>query len=102
MSLAAHTDPMTDVFHSKPARLALIGDRSPLVQAHARMPDILDALDSDAGPAIDAYWIETVHVAETDLSGFDGIWLLPGSPYASTEGAVSAVRFAREASVPFL
>jgi CTP synthase (UTP-ammonia lyase) len=66
------------------------------------MPDILDALGADGASAIDAYWVETIDVNECDLRGFDGVWLLPGSPYASTDGALSAVRFARESAVPFL
>ena len=84
------------------ARLALVGDRSPLVQAHARMPDILAAIDADGGPVIDAYWIASTDVAITDLRGFDGIWALPGSPYADVDGVLSAIRFACEHDVPFL
>ncbi|HEY3480252.1 MAG TPA: hypothetical protein VGL02_15245, partial [Streptomyces sp.] len=34
--------------------------------------------------------------------GFDGIWLLPGSPYRSEAGALAAVRTAREDGLPFL
>lgn len=83
-------------------RLALVGDRSPLVQAHARLPEILDAIDAESTSPIDVYWIETVDIDTIDLRGFDGVWLLPGSPYASTEGALAAVRFARETGVPFL
>src|SRR4051794_14640304 len=89
-----------DATHS--VRLALVGDRSPLVQAHARLPEILDAVDADGGTALDPYWIETADVADTDLRGFDGVWLLPGSPYVSVDGALAAVRFARDADVPFL
>lgn len=86
----------------RPARLALVGDRSPLVQAHARMPDILHALDTDGSSALDAYWIDTVDVADTDFAGFDGVWLLPGSPYVDVNGALEAVRFARVQDIPFL
>jgi CTP synthase (UTP-ammonia lyase) len=88
---------MTD----RPARLALIGDRSPLVQAHARIPDVLDGLGS-TGRALDAYWIQSAEVADTDLRGFDGIWVVPGSPYADIDGVLAAIRFAREHDVAFL
>jgi len=94
------TDPVTAAI--RPPRLALVGDRSPSVQAHARLPDVLSAFDHDAGAPLDAYWIETPEVASTDLAGFDGIWLLPGSPYADTDGAIAAVTYAREHDVPFL
>ncbi|MCU1359346.1 MAG: hypothetical protein JWN99_635 [Ilumatobacteraceae bacterium] len=85
-----------------PARLALIGDRSPLVQAHVRLPGILDAFDDDGEAAIDSYWLASTDVAAVDLAGFDGIWLLPGSPYRSADGALTAAQFAREGGVPFL
>ena len=36
------------------------------------------------------------------LETFDGIWCVPGSPYANTDGALDAIRVARERHVPFL
>lgn len=79
-------------------RLALVGDRSPHVVAHTRIPTVLAALD---GPAIEVYWIGTGEVDAAELAAFDGVWLVPGSPYASEEGAVEAARVARESGIPF-
>jgi CTP synthase (UTP-ammonia lyase) len=81
-------------------RLALVGDRSPQVQSHQRIPGLLAALTETEQLPVDAYWIPTVEVG--DLTGFDGIWLLPGSPYASEAGALCAVTQARENGLPFL
>lgn len=36
------------------------------------------------------------------LAGFRGIWIGPGSPYASMDGALSAIRLARENRIPLL
>jgi CTP synthase (UTP-ammonia lyase) len=83
-------------------RIALVGDRSANVRAHTRIPMIIDALLGRDGIALDPYWIATADVSECDLAGFDAIWLVPGSPYASAEGALSAVRTAREQRIPFL
>lgn len=87
---------------ARPARVALVGDRSPHVLAHARIPLAL----RHAGPAPDAldpYWVASGDVAGIpDLAGFDGIWVVPGSPYADRDGALAAVRTAREHGVPFL
>ena len=83
-------------------RIALVGDRSANVRAHARIPVIIDALLDREGIALDPYWIATPDVGECDLSGFDAIWLAPGSPYASAAGAFAAVRTAREREIPFL
>ncbi|WP_462183556.1 glutamine amidotransferase-related protein [Frankia sp. AgKG'84/4] len=41
-------------------------------------------------------------VATAALDGFDGIWLVPGGPYASERGALTAIRVARERGIPFL
>ncbi|MEE1823359.1 hypothetical protein PUR61_14330 [Streptomyces sp. BE20] len=84
-------------------RLALVGDRSPAVRSHARIPGLLDVLATREQLVLDAYWIPTEDaVAPGALDGFDAIWLLPGSPYRSEAGAVAAVRTAREHRIPFL
>jgi CTP synthase (UTP-ammonia lyase) len=83
--------------------IALVGDRSPAVRAHSRLSAILDALREDEQLDLDAYWIPTTEAAAPGaLDGFAGIWLVPGSPYASEAGAVAAVRTAREGRIPFL
>jgi CTP synthase (UTP-ammonia lyase) len=83
------------------ARIALVGDRSPNVRAHARIPALLETLRQRDGLLLDAYWIPTPDAGE-DLAAFDAIWLTPGSPYQSQEGAIAAVRTAREQGIPFL
>ena len=84
------------------ARVALVGDRSANTRAHARIPVLIEALLRREGIALDAYWIATPEAEECDLSGFDAIWVVPGSPYASADGAIAAVRTARERRIPFL
>ncbi|GAA4437759.1 CTP synthase C-terminal region-related (seleno)protein [Phytohabitans houttuyneae] len=83
-------------------RLALVGDRSPNVRSHARIPPLLAALRARDHLDLDAYWIPTDELDEETIAGFDGVWLLPGSPYRSEEGALTAVRVARERGIPFL
>ncbi|MEU8384544.1 hypothetical protein [Streptosporangium sp. NPDC048865] len=82
------------------ARIALVGDKSPSVRSHARIPVLLEALRERDGLALDAYWIPTAEA--TGLEGFDGVWMVPGSPYRSEAGAVNAARTAREHRIPFL
>ena len=84
------------------ARIALVGDRSANVPAHARIPELIEALLKREGVAVDPYWIATPEAEECDLSGFDAIWLAPGSPYVSADGAITAARTAREQAIPFL
>ena len=87
---------------SYPARVALVGDRSANVRAHARIPVLIESLLQREGIALDPYWIATPEAEDCDLSGFDAIWVAPGSPYASADGAIAAVRTARERGIPFL
>ncbi len=42
--------------------------------------------------------IEAPHV----LDSYDGIWCVPGSPYANMDGALHAITFARQQLIPFL
>lgn len=82
-------------------RIALVGDRSPSVRAHTRIPAVLDALRGEAD--LDVYWIPTPDARDpAALQGFDGIWLVPGSPYRSPEGGMTAARVARTGGIPFL
>ncbi|KAB7836079.1 CTP synthase C-terminal region-related (seleno)protein [Streptomyces mobaraensis] len=89
--------------HAPTARLALVGDRSSAVRSHVRVPGLLDSLARHDGLVVEPYWIPTEDAELPGaLDGFDGVWLLPGSPYRSEAGALAAVRAAREGGVPFL
>lgn len=86
-----------------PPRLALVGDRSPSVRAHQRIPALVDALTTVIGPAIELYWLHSSAISEpADVAGFDGIWVVPGSPYRSTDGVLAAIQAARTGKIPFL
>ena len=82
------------------AKLALVGDRSPSVRAHGRIPLLIDALRRREGLVLDPYWIPSTEAE--DLEGFDGIWVVPGSPYSDPEKVIAAVGTAREHEIPFL
>lgn len=85
------------------ARIALVGDRSPSVVSHTRIPLLLDALAERDRLVLDAYWISSKDAgAEGAVSGFDAVWVLPGSPYRSEAGVLSAIRTARVEGIPFL
>jgi CTP synthase (UTP-ammonia lyase) len=85
------------------ARVALVGDRSPNVRSHVRIPTLLGALRQRDRLDLDPYWVPSEDAADPDaLAGFDGIWLLPGSPYRSQAGGIAAARAARQRGIPFL
>ena len=81
------------------AHIALVGDHNPDVVAHDAIPKAL-AL---TGGAVEWTWVHTSEITDDAvLAGFDAIWAVPASPYANMEGALSAIRFARESGRPFL
>jgi len=81
--------------------IALVGDRSPAVRAHTRISTLLDTLRTEGD--LDAYWVPTPDAEDpAALHGFDAIWMVPGSPYRSVEGALTAARIARTGGIPFL
>lgn len=83
--------------------IALVGDRSPTVRAHTRIPVIIDALRESEGLDLDVYWVPTPAAEDpAALRGFSGIWLVPGSPYRSEAGGIAAARTARTEGIPFL
>jgi CTP synthase (UTP-ammonia lyase) len=87
---------------SRPARIALVGDRSPQVLAHERIPVALRHATPVPG-AVDPYWIASTQVADVPaLADFDGIWLVPGSPYLDRDGVLHAAEVARTRGVPLL
>jgi CTP synthase (UTP-ammonia lyase) len=84
-------------------RIGLIGDYNPAVTAHQAIPRALDLAGADADAAVRYEWVPSEEiVAESRVSEFDGLWCVPASPYRSTEGALRAIRFAREQLRPFL
>jgi CTP synthase (UTP-ammonia lyase) len=86
-----------------PPRLALIGDRSPSVKAHQKIPALIEALTTASGPAIELYWLHSTAIsAPGDVAGFDGVWVVPGSPFRSTDGVLAAIKAARVRKIPFL
>jgi len=88
----------------KSLRIALVGDQSPHVKAHAAIPKALALAKDSSCPDVSGTWVATTTLANgiDQLRGFNGIWCVPGSPYASMEGALQAIRFARESRIPLL
>jgi CTP synthase (UTP-ammonia lyase) len=79
-------------------RIALVGDFNPANTTHIATNEALDHL------ALAHDWVATDRVgdAATRLPGYAGIFIAPASPYRSLEGAVDAVRYARERGVPLV
>ena len=63
----------------------------------------LDLAAENVAIPIQYEWIPTSEIEdESRISSFAGFWTVPASPYRSLEGALRAIRFARENFRPFL
>src|SRR5262245_16612894 len=84
-------------------RIALIGDYNPDYKAHAGIPRALKIANERR--ACSWEWVHSSalgHDASHQLARYQGIWCVPGSPYANTRGVLDAIRFARTTNRPFL
>jgi len=85
--------------------IALVGDYNASVPAHQAIPLALSLSGTDAR----AVWAPTEALDEEGpfrpdgvIGQADGVWCVPASPYQSMNGALRAIRFAREHGIPFL
>src|SRR5687768_2278658 len=91
------------------AHIGLVGDYSEAVVAHGAIPRALALAADELGCGVETTWLPTRQLAGLSaaalgeqLAGYAGLWCVPGSPYESMEGALAAIRFAREQGLPFL
>jgi CTP synthase (UTP-ammonia lyase) len=87
-------------------KIAIVGDFNRGKHSHWATEAALFHAGSRAGFAVEPHWIATPSLASGNavdrLSGFDGVWGAPGSPYASMAGILNAIEYAREGGVPYL
>ncbi len=87
----------------KKVAIALVGDHSHSFTAHQAIPLALRGAADVLNIEVGFEWVPTEEVRSVSrISGFDGIWCVPASPYRSMDGALLAIRHARERAVPFL
>jgi CTP synthase (UTP-ammonia lyase) len=86
-------------------QIGLVGDYNSQVPAHVAIPLALSLAANGKAEPVEPVWLPTSELerdVEARLQNFRGIWCVPASPYASTTGALNAIRFARERKIPFL
>jgi CTP synthase (UTP-ammonia lyase) len=85
-------------------KIGLIGEYNTNVKSHRALPTALSMAAEQADCDVTFEWLDTPQLARavTTARRFDGLWLTPNSPYASMEGALEVIRFAREEGIPFI
>lgn len=83
--------------------VGLIGDFDASVTAHQAIPPALRMAAQALGVSLALDWIPTERARDPGLlERFDALWCVPASPYRSMDGALHAIRHARENGVPYL
>jgi CTP synthase (UTP-ammonia lyase) len=81
-------------------RIGLIGDLIAGYEPHQVTNDFFAHAAAHLNFSITPTWLPTAEVTAETLEKFDAFWITPGSPYRSLDGALFAIRFARERGIP--
>jgi CTP synthase (UTP-ammonia lyase) len=85
-------------------KIAVVGDYDPAKESHPATGESLKHAAAALGLALVTDWIPTQELAGADtdrLRDYSAVFLGPGAPYRSKNGALAAIRFAREQGWPF-
>jgi CTP synthase (UTP-ammonia lyase) len=86
--------------------IAIVGDFAADNRSHLATNAAIEHCSAALGLCVESCWVGTEELAHTGalkrLAEFDGFWIGPGSPYQNAEGALLAIRAAREGRIPLL
>ena len=87
--------------------IAIVADFDSASRSHIATNGALAHSAKALGLNLEPTWIATSDLADGNIAAkrvakFAGLWIGPGSPYASMDGALSAIRVARERQIPLL
>ncbi|HVA73875.1 MAG TPA: hypothetical protein VNF71_04870 [Acidimicrobiales bacterium] len=86
-----------------PVRVAIVGDYQPDHETHPATTAAVHHAGEYLDLAMEVSWIATDDADSlAALGDFDGVWIAPGSPYRSLDGALAAIGVAREHEIPLL
>jgi CTP synthase (UTP-ammonia lyase) len=85
-------------------KTGIIGDYNPNFPSHIATNEAINHAGDALGIFVETQWLSTKLLEKqlATLAQFDALWCSPASPYQSMDGALQAIRFAREQEYPFL
>ena len=88
------------------ASIPIVADFDSKNSSHAATIEAIEHCAEALGAEVAPFWLETEALLADDatdtLRDSGGLWIGPGSPYSSMEGALLAIRIARENDIPLL
>ena len=86
-------------------KVGIIGDYQPDLRYHIVTEEALSHAASALSISLTPSWVSTLSLENNTitakLSAFHGLWCAPGD-YKSMNGALQAIKFAREQEIPFI
>jgi CTP synthase (UTP-ammonia lyase) len=86
--------------------IAIVGDFKPTNPSHLATQAAIGHAAAEGGSTVESNWIGTQEVAAPGgldrLARVRGLWIAPASPYQSMDGALQAIRLARERKIALL
>ncbi|MGO8677406.1 MAG: glutamine amidotransferase-related protein [Limisphaerales bacterium] len=86
--------------------ITVVGDFNAANRSHLATNEAIAHSSAALESKVEARWIDTAELAAPGglgrLAGASGLWIAPASPYNSMEGALAAIRMARERGIPLL
>ena len=86
-------------------RIGIVADYTPTNKYHVATEQSVAHAAEALHIGAESFWIDTDKLdhpaADSHLAACDAIWAGTSSPYRSMDGALKAIRFARERGVPF-
>lgn len=79
-------------------RILALGDRLPDQLTHRELDAAFALMPED----VECGWTSTDSAAAREPGSYDGVWLLPGTPYKDEGAAYAAITHCRESGTPFL
>jgi CTP synthase (UTP-ammonia lyase) len=86
-------------------KIAVVADYQPNLPSHVATDAALEHAARGLGINYSREWLPTERLAGDNprlLESFNGLFIGPGSPYKNLQGAVDAIRFARESGRPLI
>ena len=80
------------------AGLAILGDRNLSYPTHRELEATLQLVP----PSLDARWVASDSPEAREIDQFDGVWVVPGSPYRDDDAVLAAIGVARRSGLPLL
>src|SRR5687767_13881303 len=84
--------------------IALVGDFNEKIPTLVALNESIEHARPHLQFALDVEWVGTDHATKvlSARKAFDGIWVVPGSPYKNDDGVYAIIKNARESNTPIL